>query len=147
VEFRVTVGLGQDSVEVATLEGRAAALQQHVAALPDGGGAVVVVDLVKAAAQLVVNVDAGDALAAAAQALQLADEGLQAAGLDAPGSVVTVEAEAVPHRRRTRSCGRTPPTAHPDTGDAAGITQARQPADRPRARGRPASSTPCNPAV
>ena len=96
MEFRVTVGLGQDSVEVATLEGRAAALQQHVAALPAGGGGVVVVDLVKAAAQLVVNVDAGDALAAAARALQLADEGLQAAGLDAPGSVVTVEAEAVP---------------------------------------------------
>jgi len=96
VEFRVTVGLGQDSVDVATLEDRAAALQQRMAELPGGADAVVVVDLVKAAAQLVVSVDADDALTAAARTLQLAGEGLQAAGLDAPGSVVTVEAEAVP---------------------------------------------------
>ncbi len=96
MEFRVTVGLGQDSVEVATLERRAVALQNAVAALPDGAGAEVVVDLVKAAAQLVVAVRADDALGAAERALQLTGQGLRTADLRAPGSIVTVEAEAVP---------------------------------------------------
>jgi len=96
VEFRVTVGLGQDSVEVAALEGRAAALQEAIARLPGGAEAEVVVDLVKAAAQLVVAVQADDALAAAEQALQLTGQGLRAADLGAPGSIVVVEAEAVP---------------------------------------------------
>ena len=96
MEFRVTVGLGQNSVEAAVLEGRAAALQERVAAQPDGVGATVVVDLVKAAAQLVLVVQAQDALAAAQRALAVAGRGLQEAELSAPGSIVTVEAEAVP---------------------------------------------------
>lgn len=96
MEFRVTVGLGQDDVDVAVLEGRADALQGAVAELPGGAGAEVVVDLVKAAVQLVVAAQADDALAAAAQALHLTGQGLREAGLGAPGSIVTVEAEAVP---------------------------------------------------
>lgn len=96
MEFRVTVGLGQDSVETTVLEGRGTALQESLAGLPEGAGAVVVVDLVKATAQLVLLVQAEDALAAAQQALQAAGRGLQQAGLGAPGSIVTLEAEAVP---------------------------------------------------
>ena len=34
-----------------------------------------------------------------------------AAALSGPRSIVTVEAEAVPHRCRTTSCARTPPRA------------------------------------
>ena len=96
MEFRVTVGLGQDSVDVATLESRAGALQERVRALSAGEDGVVVIDLVKAAAQLVISVPADDALDAAEQALALTKEALQGAGMQAPGSVVTVEAEAVP---------------------------------------------------
>ena len=50
MEFRVTVGLGQDSVDVATLESRAGAWQERVRALSAGEGGVVVIDLVKARA-------------------------------------------------------------------------------------------------
>ena len=96
MEFRVTVGLGQDSVDVATLESRAGALQERLRALSAGEDGVVVIDLVKAAAQLVISVHADDALAAAEQAMALTKESLQGAGMQAPGSVVTVEAEAVP---------------------------------------------------
>lgn len=96
MEFRVTVGLGQDTVEAAVLEDRAAVLQERIIGLPEGAGAVVVVDLVKATEQLVLVVHAEDALTAAQQALQTAGRGLQQAGLGAPGSIVTVEAEAVP---------------------------------------------------
>lgn len=96
MEFRVTVGLGQDSVEVDTLERRGAALQECVRAQPGAADAVVVVDLVKATTGLVVAVDAEDALAAAAQVLALTRQGLAGAGVGAPRSIVTVEAEAVP---------------------------------------------------
>ncbi len=96
MEFRVTVGLGQDTVEAAVLEDGAAVLQERIIGLPEGAGAVVVVDLVKATEQLVLVVHAEDALTAAQQALQTAGRGLQQAGLGAPGSIVTVEAEAVP---------------------------------------------------
>jgi len=95
VEFRVTVGLGQDSVDGAELEGRATALQDCLAAVDQGAG-VVVVDLIKAALQLVLAVNAADALGAAQQALDAAGRALRDAGLSAPGSIVTVEAEAVP---------------------------------------------------
>ena len=43
-----------------------------------------------------ISVHADDALDAAEQAWQLTNESLQGAGMQAPGSVVTVEAEAVP---------------------------------------------------
>lgn len=132
-EFRVTVGLGQDSVEVATLERRAAALQEGVAELAGGDGAVVVVDLVKAAAQLVVSVDAGDALAAATEAVKLAGEGLQAAGLDAPGNVVTVEAEAVPAPAQAQVLRPHPAHGAPCQLDAVGITAIGSPTGHQRA--------------
>jgi hypothetical protein len=96
VEFRVTVGLGQDSADVAVLEDRAAALQDSVNSLPEGLGGVVVVDLVKATVQLVLAVEAEDALAAAHQALGTTGGALQAAALPAPASILTVEAEAIP---------------------------------------------------
>ncbi len=54
------------------------------------------VDLVKATAQLVLIVHVEDALGAAQQALQASGRGLQQAGLGAPGTIVTLEAEAVP---------------------------------------------------
>jgi len=72
---------------------------------------VVVVHLVKAAVQLVLAVEAVDALAAAQRA-SCAGRALQAAALTAPGSIVTVEAEAAPspsqdHRLRPhRAHGR-----------------------------------------
>lgn len=96
MEFRVTVGLGQDSADVAVLEDQAAALQDSVDCLPEGGGGVVVVDLVKAAVQLVLAVEAEDALDAAHQALGTVGRALMAAALPAPASILTVEAEAVP---------------------------------------------------
>lgn len=96
MEFRVTVGLGQDSVDAAVLEARAAALQEVVAEHADRGGAVVVVDLVKATVQLVLLVQGDDALTAAHQALQAASRGVRAAGLSAPATMVILEAEAVP---------------------------------------------------
>jgi hypothetical protein len=96
MEFRVTVGLGQDSADTTVLESRAGALQESLAGLPEGAGAVVAVDLVKATAQLVLVVHAEDALGAAQQALQASGRGLQQAGLGAPGTIVTLEAEAVP---------------------------------------------------
>jgi hypothetical protein len=94
VVFRVTVGLGQDSVDAAVLEGRATALQGGLDAVDEG--AVVVVDLVKAALQLVLSMHADDAVDAAQQALRAASGALRDAGLDAPASMVTVDAEAVP---------------------------------------------------
>lgn len=47
MEFRVTVGLGQDSADTTVLESRADALQESLAGLPEGAGVVVVVDLSK----------------------------------------------------------------------------------------------------
>lgn len=96
MEFRVTIGLGQDSVDVAALEARAAALQEVVTENGDGRGKVVVVDLVKATVQLVLPMHAKDALAAADQAVKAARRWVEAAGLAAPASIVTLEAEAVP---------------------------------------------------
>ena len=96
MQYRVTIGLGQDSVEAAVLETRAAALRESVAGLDDGGGATVVVDPVKAVTQLVVPLDAVDGLAAVERAVHLAGQGLADAGLAAPASIVTIEAEAVP---------------------------------------------------
>jgi DsbC/DsbD-like thiol-disulfide interchange protein len=96
MEFRVTVGLGQDSADTTELDSRAGALQESLAGLPEGAGATVVVDVVKATAQLVLVVHADDALGAAQQALQASGRGLQQAGLSAPGTIVTLEAEAVP---------------------------------------------------
>lgn len=93
VEFRVTVGLGQDSADVAVLEDRAAVLQDSVDAL---SGDVDVVDLVKAAVRLVLAVEAEDALAAAHRALGSLDSALATAALSAPASILTVEAEAIP---------------------------------------------------
>ncbi len=57
---------------------------------------VVVVDLVKAAVQLVLAVEAEDALAAAHRALGSLDSALATAALSAPASILTVEAEAIP---------------------------------------------------
>jgi len=96
VEFRVTVGLGQDSADVAVLEDRAAVLQDSVDALSGDVDVVVVVDLVKAAVQLVLAVEAEDALAAAHRALGSLDSALATAALSAPASILTVEAEAIP---------------------------------------------------
>ncbi len=96
MEFRVTVGLGQDSVDAEALEARAAALQEVVTEHDDRRAKVVVVDLVKATVQLVLPVHAQDALAAAVQAVKAARRWVEAAGLTAPASIVTLEAEAVP---------------------------------------------------
>lgn len=96
VEFRVTVGLGQDSMDPGVLGDRAARLQQSAAGPGSGTDSVVVVDLVKAAVQVVFAVDAEDALTASQRALAAASRSLHEAHLLAPTTVVTVEAEAVP---------------------------------------------------
>ena len=49
-----------------------------------------------------ISVHADDALDAAEQAWQLTKESLQGAGMQAPGSVVTVQAEAVPQPAHDR---------------------------------------------
>lgn len=86
MEFRVKVSVGQDSVDPAVLDKRAGALQRQLPA-----GAVVVVDQVKAAIQVVAAVDVDDAL----QAVHITTEGLNEAGLQRPATILTVEAEAV----------------------------------------------------
>lgn len=96
MQFRVTVTVGQDSTDGSVLEERVQALRDSVHALPGGAGAVTGLDLVKATAELVVAVDAEDALSAAGDALRLAGRAHADAGLPAPRSIVTVEAEAVP---------------------------------------------------
>jgi len=95
VEFRVTVGLGQDSVDTAVLDARAGALQRQLTGDTGAGSGTVVVDPVKAAVQLVVGVDAEDALTAAQRALAVTGRALHDAGLGAPVTIVTAEAEAV----------------------------------------------------
>lgn len=92
----MTVGLGQDSMDAGVLKDRAAGLQRSAAGFGDGSDPVVVVDLVKAAVQLVIAVEADDALTASQRALAAAGRGLHEADLPAPTTVVTVEAEAVP---------------------------------------------------
>ncbi len=89
MEFRVTVSLGQDSADPTTLNERTAALQQSAAA------GTVLVDIVKAAIQLVLPVHADDALDAVNQATRIAGQAIQAAALDQPTSIVVVEAEAI----------------------------------------------------
>ncbi len=98
VEFRVTVGLGQDTVDTAVLDARAAALQRQLTDVPGAGSGpvAVVVDPVKAAVQVVVGVDAGDALTAAQRALAVTSRALHDTGLAPPATIVTAEAEAVP---------------------------------------------------
>jgi len=96
VQYRVTIGLGQDSVEPHLLEQRASTLRVAVGSDAAGTDAGVVVDPVKATVQLVLVSAADDALVAAQQALQLAGRVLQQAELGAPASILTVEAEAVP---------------------------------------------------
>lgn len=90
MEFRVTVNVGQDSVDPAVLDQRAGALQRQLPA-----GAVVVVDPVKAAIQVVAAVHVDDALQAVQQAVHITTEGLNEAGLQRPATILTVEAEAV----------------------------------------------------
>ncbi|MEP6853426.1 MAG: hypothetical protein ABJA87_12335 [bacterium] len=90
MEFRVTVSLGQSSVDSTALDQRAAGLQR---CLP--GGTKVVVDVVKAAIQLVLSVNVADALEAADEGLRITHSGLRDAGIDRPTTIVHVEAEAV----------------------------------------------------
>lgn len=89
MEFRVTVSLGQNSADPATLNERTAALQNSAAA------GTVLVDVVKAAIQLVLPVHADDALDAVNQATRIAAQAIQGAALEQPTSIVVVEAEAV----------------------------------------------------
>ncbi len=99
-QYRVTVGVGQDSAEPSVLERRASTVQAAVDRSTGRGaapaGATVVVDPVKATVQLVVATAADDALGAAQQVLQILGRVLADAGVDAPASILTVEAEAVP---------------------------------------------------
>ncbi len=94
--FRVTVSLGQGTADAPMLEISAGALQENARALPGGEGGVAVVDPVKAAVQLVVVVDDGDALAAGRRALELVGDALRDAEMPAPASILTLEAESVP---------------------------------------------------
>ncbi len=99
-QYRVTVGVGQDSAEPSVLERRASTVQAAVDRSTGRGaapaGATVVVDPVKATVQLVVATAADDALGAAQQVLQILGRVLADAGVEAPASILTVEAEAVP---------------------------------------------------
>lgn len=99
-QYRVTVGVGQDSADPSVLERRASTVQTAVDRVVDRGsapaGATVVVDPVKATVQLVVVTAADDALGAAQQLLQIVGRVLADAGVEAPASILTVEAEAVP---------------------------------------------------
>lgn len=112
--FRVTVVLGQDSVQVGALERRAALLQDAVQAVPGGAGAETVVDLVKATASLVVAVQAQDALEAAELAIALVRRGVRDTGMTGPQSIVTLESEAVPAPALDQ-----PLSPHPASTDAA----------------------------
>ncbi len=94
--FRVTVSLGQGTADAPMLEISAGALQENARALPDGVGAIAVVDPVKAAVQLVVVVEDDDALAAGRRVLELVGSALRDADMPAPASVLTLEAESVP---------------------------------------------------
>jgi hypothetical protein len=94
--FRVTVSLGQGTADGSMLEISAGALQENARALPGGEGAVAAVDPVKAAVQLVVVVNDGDALAAGRRALELVEDALRDAEMPAPASILTLEAESVP---------------------------------------------------
>jgi hypothetical protein len=96
MDYRVTVGLGQDSVEEVHLVTRAAALVEQVRLREGGRDATVDVDPVKAALQVVVVLAAPDALTASRTALDLLQQSLQDAQMPAPGSILTVEAESVP---------------------------------------------------
>ena len=89
MDFRVTVGIGQDTVDPAVLDARAAALAKSVS------GGSVLVDVVKAAVQVVLPVAGSDALGAIRQALDVVEQGVGAAGLDRPTSIAVIEAEAV----------------------------------------------------
>lgn len=89
MEFRVTVSLGQDSADPTTLNDRTAALQGSVTV------GTVLIDVVKAAIQLVLPVHADDALQAVNQGTRIAAQAIQAAALHQPTSIVVVEAEAV----------------------------------------------------
>ena len=94
--FRVTVSLGQGTADAPMLEVAAGALQENAQALPGGAEAIAVVDPVKAAVQLVVVVDEGNALTAGRRALELVEDALHDADVPAPVSVLTLEAESVP---------------------------------------------------
>ena len=94
--FRVTVSLGQGTADAPMLEVSAGALQENARALPGGAEAVAVVDPVKAAVQLVVVIDEGDALTAGRRALELVGDALRDGEMPAPASVLTLEAESVP---------------------------------------------------
>lgn len=89
MEFRVTVSLGQNSADATVLTERTATLQRSVTM------GTVLVDVVKAAIQLVLPVDADDALDAVNQATRITAHAIQAAALDQPTTIAVVEAEAV----------------------------------------------------
>lgn len=114
MEFRVTVGLGQDSIDTGVLDARAELLRRTLTADRAGSGAVVVVDPVKAAVQLVIMVNAGDALTAAQRGMAVTGRALHDAELAPPVTIVTVEAEAVPD-----PAGDQPP--HPDRVAASSV--------------------------
>jgi hypothetical protein len=89
MEFRVTVSLGQDSADPAVLDERAAALQRCI---PVG---TALVDVVKAAVQLVLPLTADDGLEAVSQGIGIVEQAIRDAALQRPTSIVVIEAEAV----------------------------------------------------
>jgi hypothetical protein len=96
MDYRVTVGLGQESLEEAHLVTHAAALLEQVRLQADGLDATVDVDAVKATVRLVAVLPAADALSAGRRAVEIVQQSLQDANMPAPASIVTLEAESVP---------------------------------------------------
>lgn len=105
MDYRLTVTLGRESVDRGELLAEAQTLARFFTKGPRGGAGSepptrlvpdVLVDPVKAALQLVITIDAPDALNATILGLGRVAHSLQATQLGFPKSVLTFEAEAIP---------------------------------------------------
>ncbi len=96
MDYRVTVGLGQDSVDEVHLVANAAAVLEQLRLGEAGGDATANVDAVKATVEVVVVIAAADALDATRRALDAVQQCLRDANIPAPTSIVSVESESVP---------------------------------------------------
>lgn len=94
MKFRMTVGLGQDTVDPDVLQTLAGTVHEHLSG--NISGAAVAVDPVKATVQLGSPSTPTKPSPAAQRALAVTGRALHGAGLPAPVTILTAEAEAVP---------------------------------------------------
>ena len=134
VEFRVTVALGQDSVDPDVLHTRAATVHDHLAG--NINGATVAVDPVKATVQLIVTVDTADALTAAQRALAVTGRALHDAGSQRRSPSSPPKPKRYRPRRQRQPVGA--PTGAQGVGGRPGrcLTEAPAGAGDPPARSR-----------